>query len=57
MSSVSEALQSARPGTRADGHIAIGNLASGAQIAIPFVAVRGVRAGKTLWIKIGRAHV
>lgn len=55
MNVVSEALQSARPGTRVEGYIPIGNMASGARIAIPFVGVRGARSGKTLWIN-GHVH-
>ena len=52
---VSDALTAARPGSRIDGSIAVGNMASGSLLAIPFVAVRGARPGKTLWIN-GHVH-
>ena len=52
---VSEALATARPGTRIDGSIPVGNMASGSLLAIPFVAVRGAQPGKALWIN-GHVH-
>jgi len=55
MTTVAETLAGVRPASRADGHIAVGNMASGAAIAIPFVAVRGTHAGRTLWIN-GHVH-
>ena len=52
---VSEALSAAQRGTRIDGSIPVGNMASGSLLAIPFVAVRGAQPGKTLWIN-GHVH-
>jgi predicted deacylase len=52
---VKETLSSQRPGTRAQGKIPMGTMASGAEIAIPFVAVRGAAAGPCLWIN-GQVH-
>ena len=38
MTAVSDALSAARPGSRVDGSIPVGNMASGSPLAIPFVA-------------------
>jgi predicted deacylase len=52
---VSDALRAAAPGARIDGTIAVGSMASGSLLGIPFVAVRGARPGRTLWIN-GHVH-
>ena len=52
---VKETLASQRPGTRARGKIAVGTMASGADIAIPFVSVKGAAEGPCLWIN-GQVH-
>jgi predicted deacylase len=52
---VKETLSSLRPGSRAHGKIAVGTMASGSEIAIPFVAVKGVGEGPCLWIN-GQVH-
>jgi len=55
MTTVANALEGARPGSRIEGHIEVGTMASGAAIAIPFVALRGARPGRTFWIN-GHVH-
>ncbi len=52
---VSDALAAAGRGSRIDGSIHVGNMASGSLLAIPFVAVRGAQSGRTLWIN-GHVH-
>src|SRR5687767_4227381 len=52
---VSEALSAAARGMRIEGSIPIGSMASGASLAIPYVAMRGAQPGKTLWIN-GHVH-
>ncbi|MFT5447614.1 MAG: putative deacylase [Gammaproteobacteria bacterium] len=42
-------------GARAEGRLHIDEMASGSAIAIPFVLVKGARAGKTFWIN-GQVH-
>ena len=48
-------LNSARAASRIEGYIPVGNMASGASLAIPYVAIKGARAGTTLWIN-GQVH-
>ena len=55
MNTVSAALEAAQPGSRCEGVIPIGNMASGSTIGLPFVALRGAAAGQTLWIN-GQVH-
>lgn len=52
---VAGALQSAPHGSRVSGYIHVGRMASGAQIAIPFVALKGKKDGPCLWIN-GQVH-
>ncbi|MBL8384212.1 MAG: succinylglutamate desuccinylase/aspartoacylase family protein [Burkholderiales bacterium] len=52
---IQAALAAAAPGTRVEGTVPVGNMASGALIGLPFVALRGARPGKTLWIN-GQVH-
>jgi predicted deacylase len=40
---------------RRSGQLAVGSMASGAQVALPFVALRGARSGRTLWLH-GQVH-
>jgi len=40
---------------RGSGSIRVGSMASGAKLALPWVAVRGARPGKTLWLH-GQVH-
>lgn len=37
------------------GRIAVGSMSSGMEVALPYVAVRGARPGKTLWLH-GQVH-
>lgn len=53
--SIANLLASLPEGGRGHGDAVIGTMASGAQIAIPFVCVRGTRPGRTLWIN-GQVH-
>lgn len=48
-------IDAAAPGSRLDTRIPVGTLASGAEIAIACVALKGARPGKTLWIN-GQVH-
>lgn len=50
-----QTLESLQAGARANGRIAVGTLASGAEIAIPYVAVKGAADGPCLWIN-GQVH-
>ena len=52
---VQSTLAAAAPASRSEGFIPIGNMASGALIGLPFVALRGAKPGKTLWIN-GQVH-
>lgn len=52
---VRQLLDSLAPATLAEASIELGNLASGAKLAIPVVAARGARPGKCLWIN-GQVH-
>lgn len=54
-STVAQTLESLPCGSKAHGSIAIGTMASGAIVAMPFVCVKGKRPGKTLWIN-GQVH-
>ncbi|ANN66083.1 M14 family metallopeptidase [Bordetella bronchialis] len=42
-------------GARRHGAIAVGSMASGMAVELPYVAVRGARPGKTLWLH-GQVH-
>lgn len=42
-------------GTRAHGEILLGNLASGSEISLPYIAVKGAKKGPCLWIN-GQVH-
>ena len=53
--SIERAFSDAPAGTRVDGRLHIGEMASGAAMAIPFVLVRGAKLGPTLWIN-GQVH-
>ena len=52
---VKSMLDSLAAGGRAKGKIPAGTMASGAEIAIPFVAVKGAKPGPCLWIN-GQVH-
>ena len=52
---VKTTLDSVAPGGRAKGRIPAGTMASGAEIAIPFVVVKGAKPGPCLWIN-GQVH-
>ncbi|MBI5716917.1 MAG: succinylglutamate desuccinylase/aspartoacylase family protein [Burkholderiales bacterium] len=47
----------ARPGgaERRSGRLPVGTMASGAEITLPYVALRGARPGRTLWLH-GQVH-
>lgn len=46
---------SGRGPARTSGALAVGSMASGAPIALPWLAVRGARPGRTLWLH-GQVH-
>jgi predicted deacylase len=48
-------LDSLAPGTRARGHITAGRMASGRDIVIPYLVLRGARDGPCLWVN-GNVH-
>jgi len=50
-----EILAAAAPATRIEGRFQSGTMASGANIAIPWVALKGGKAGPCLWIN-GQVH-
>lgn len=52
---VKTTLDKLTPGSRAKGKISAGTMASGAEIAIPYVVVKGAKAGPCLWIN-GQVH-
>jgi len=52
---VKKALDDMSPACRAKGKIMIGTMASGAEIAIPYVALKGANPGPCLWIN-GQVH-
>ncbi|MFN0161068.1 MAG: succinylglutamate desuccinylase/aspartoacylase family protein [Burkholderiales bacterium] len=54
-STIQATLAAAAPGSRIEGFVPVGNMASGALIGLPYVALRGARPGKTLWIN-GQVH-
>lgn len=55
MANVKAALEAAEPGSRINGRISVGTMASGAEIAIPYVAMKGAGSGPCLWIN-GQVH-
>lgn len=52
---LAEVLAAAPAGARIEGRMPVGTMASGAEIAIPFVALKGGRPGKRFWIN-GQVH-
>jgi predicted deacylase len=48
-------LERMEPGTRGKGRISVGTMASGAEIALPYVLLKGARPGPCLWI-VGHVH-
>ncbi len=52
---IQPALQAAAPGSRIKGTLLVGTMASGAEIAIRYTAVRGRRDGPCLWVN-GQVH-
>ncbi|MBV9824820.1 MAG: succinylglutamate desuccinylase/aspartoacylase family protein [Alphaproteobacteria bacterium] len=52
---VAAALRDAAPGTRIKGRIEVGTTASGMEIGIPFVALKGYDTGPCFWIN-GQVH-
>jgi len=52
---VKKALDDMSPACRAKGKIMIGTMASGAEIAIPYVVLKGANPGPCLWIN-GQVH-
>jgi predicted deacylase len=55
MTTVLDHLRSLEPGTRARGQIVAGRLASGQDIAIPYLVMRGGSPGPCLWVN-GNVH-
>jgi len=53
--SISEALAAAAAGTRLQGNLPVGTMASGAEIFLPYVALKGSAEGPCLWIN-GQVH-
>lgn len=54
-STIQNALASAAPGSRIKGNIQVGTMASGAEIAIAYTALKGRRDGPCLWVN-GQVH-
>lgn len=52
---IRSALDAAAPASRIKGDLVVGTMASGASIAIPYVAVKGARPGPCLWVN-GQVH-
>lgn len=52
---VRKALHTLAPGSRTDGVIPVGTMASGSAFGIPFIVLKGKRPGKTLWVN-GQVH-
>lgn len=52
---VGKALDGMSPASRTKGKISVGTMASGAEIAIPYVALKGAKPGPCLWIN-GQVH-
>jgi hypothetical protein len=52
---IKETLERAQPASRIEGRIAVGTMASGAEISIPWVALKGKNPGACLWIN-GQVH-
>ncbi len=55
MLNVQKALDSMPPASRTKGKISVGTMASGTDIAIPYVALKGAKPGPCLWIN-GQVH-
>ncbi len=55
MKKIGEWLAADRKPARTHGRIEVGTMASGAEVNLPFVALRGARPGKTLWLH-GQVH-
>jgi predicted deacylase len=55
MTSIKKTLQNAAPASRIKGRIPVGTTASGAEISIPYVALKGAEEGPCLWIN-GQVH-
>jgi predicted deacylase len=55
MGVIGEFLSARDGGARRDGAIEVGTMSSGMAIELPYVAVRGARPGKTLWLH-GQVH-
>ena len=53
--SIKKTLDGMSPASRSNGKIAAGMMASGAEIAIPYVAMKGAKSGPCLWIN-GQVH-
>lgn len=52
---IERSIETAAPGTRVNGVVPLGTMASGSVFGLPFVVLKGARAGKTLWIN-GQVH-
>jgi hypothetical protein len=55
MAKIAKHLASLAPASRAKGRIPVGTMASGAEIAIPYILLKGAREGPCLWIS-GQVH-
>lgn len=52
---IERTLERAKSGSRTHGTVPLGKTASGSVYGVPFVAIKGAKAGKTLWIN-GQVH-
>ena len=52
---ISDWLRQASGPARTSGHLPVGSMASGMAVTLPYVAVRGARPGRTLWLH-GQVH-
>ena len=55
MGIVGDWLRSGDGAARASGRLRVGSMASGAEVSLPYVALRGARPGRTLWLH-GQVH-
>ncbi|WP_047786873.1 M14 family metallopeptidase [Variovorax paradoxus] len=55
MASIGEWLAADRSPARRSGTVRVGSMASGVDVGLPWVAVRGARPGRTLWLH-GQVH-
>lgn len=55
MSSIGQWLAKNEGGARHSGKLRVGSMASGIDVSLPYIAVRGARPGRTLWLH-GQVH-